>query len=388
MRRLIALAAACVALLLLAGCWNRRELETLGIILAAGYDWDAEQQEYVVTAQIAKPQAMAGEGAGKGPTSHVFTARGKTVFEASRNLSRISTRKMWWGHVQVLVIGEEAAKLGLSGLLDFIERDGETRPLYFVVVTRGLARNLMHLRASPESVPAMGLTSLVKAAGATSTAPSARILDVSRALEAPSAALIGVVGVSEGEASDIGGPTKEFQLSGSAVFTKDKLVGFLDPQETRGALWVRSRVKSAILTVPCPGFPGRHVGVEVIHTASQIVPELDAEGRVRIRVSIRMEGNLGDQDCSFQYADLDKIEVLDKLVGARIRSEVEAARTACAKLSADCFGATDQVVRKFPVYWERKQKEIQAEGVPWPMLVEIEARVRGTGAQLKPTRPE
>lgn len=386
MRRRTYVAVACLLVLLLSGCWNRRELETLGIILAAGYDWDEARQEYVVSAQMAKPQAMQGDAGGgaQGPTAHVFSARGKTVFDASRNLALVATRKAWWGHVQVLVIGEAAAKRGLDGLLDFVERDGETRPIYYVIVTKGWAGDLMHLRASPESVPALGLVSLVRTAGATSTSPSARVVDVSRSLEAPSATLIGVVTAAQGMASDLGGPTHEFQLNGSAVFHKAELVGFLDKRETRGALWVRSKVKGALLTVPCPTEPGRHIGVEVIHASANVRPEVDQAGKVRARVKIRVEANLGDQDCQFPYAEIDRIEQLDRIVGSRIREEVEAAQKACAALNVDCFGLTDRVRQRFPAYFER----VKAERRSWPMVLEIEARVRATGAQLKPIRPK
>ncbi|HWI60667.1 MAG TPA: Ger(x)C family spore germination protein [Symbiobacteriaceae bacterium] len=375
-------------LLVLSGCWNRRELETLGIILAAGYDWDPEREEYLVTAQMAKPQAIHGEQGGKGPTSHVFAARGRTVFEASRNLSLIATRKAWWGHVQVLVIGEEAARRGLAGLLDFIERDGETRPLYYVLVTHGRAADILHLRASPESVPALGLTSLVRAAGATSTAPSVRLLDISRAMEAPSAALIAVVQTSEGAASEMGGPTKEFELNGAAVSVRGNLKGFLDRKETRGALWVRNRVKSGIIAVPCPGVPGRHIGVEVIHAYSTVVPELGQGGRGRIRAKVRMEGNVGDQDCRFEYSQLEKNEQLERAVGDAIRAEIMAADAACRNMRADCLGVTDQIMRNFPAYWARKEKELNGAPIDWPVLPEIEVRVRATGAQLKPPKPK
>jgi spore germination protein KC len=386
MNRRAVLLATCLLAMLLSGCWNRRELETLGIILAVGYDWDEERQEYVVSAQMAKPQAKQSDvgGGGQGPGAHVFTARGKTVFDASRNLSLIATRRAWWGHVQVLVIGEAAAKRGLDGLLDFVERDGETRPIYFVTVTKGWAGDLMHLQASLESVPALGLVSLVRAAGATSTSPVIRILDVSQAIEAPSSAILGVVGVSEGAGSDLGKPTKEFRLDGSAVFDKANLVGYLDDRETRGAMWVRGRVRGALLAVPCPGSPGKHIGVEVIHASAKVTPEVDRKGKVQVRAQIRVEANLGDQDCNFPYVKLDRIEELDRVVGNRIREEVVAAQKACAALNADCFGLTDRVMQRFPAYYE----QVKVERRSWPMVLEIEVRVRATGAQLRSIRPK
>jgi hypothetical protein len=122
----------------------------------------------------------------------------------------------------------------------------------------------------------------------------------------------------------------------------------------------------------------------VIHASSEVKPELDQKGKVRVRVKLRVEANLGDQDCHYQYVNLDRIEQLDRVVGSRIREEVEAAETACLALNADCFGLTDRVMQRFPSYYER----VKAERRHWPMVLEIEVRVRATGAQLKPPKPK
>lgn len=45
------------------------------------------------------------------------------------------------------------------------------------------------------------------------------------------------------------------RAGGTAVFKKDKLVGWLDNAETRGLLWVLGKVQSGILVVPAPGGP-------------------------------------------------------------------------------------------------------------------------------------
>lgn len=379
------------AVLLLSGCWNRRELETLGIIIGAGYDWDSDSQEYVVTAQMARAEALrpeGGGGGGGGAPSHVFTGRGKTVFDASRNLSLVATRKLWWGHVQVVVVGEAAARRGLVGALNFMQRDGETRTIYWVMITRGRAADILHARASPEAIPAVGLQSLMRTAGATSYSPAVRLLDVIRNLESPSAFLIGVVGLAEARGSLGGRPVTEFRLDGSGVFVKDRLAGYLEPKESRGILWLRGKVKSALITVPCPGSPGEHVGIEVIHTGVRLEPHLDQGGRPWIDALIRMEGNIGDQDCTIKFDKQSRWDELESRVREAIRSEIRQGLQACKELNADCAGIGNRIQQELPAVWKRLESKWPEPLAEMPIQVQTDVVVRATGAEIRPVKPK
>lgn len=378
-----------VITLALSGCWNRRELETLGIIIGAGYDWDPETEEYVVTAQMARPAALRLEGGGGGgATSHIFAGRGKTVFDASRNLSLVATRKLWWGHVQVVVVGEEAARHGLLGALNFMQRDGETRTIYWLMVTPGKASEILRQKASPENIPALGLSSLMRTAGATSFSPSVRLLDVLRQMESPSAMLVAVVTLTEEHGAVDGRPAPEFRLNGSAVFHGDKMVGYLTPRETRGVLWLRSKVRSALLPVPCPGAPDRHVSVEVVNTASYTEPYLDQKGRPAVRVLVRMEGNVGDQDCRSRFDRLDEVEDLEQRVIDAIQAEIDQGLEACRALKADCFGFGTRFSQELPRAWKLLEKAWPEPAMEMRVTVTYDVTVRATGAELRPAKPK
>ncbi|RYD06499.1 hypothetical protein N752_04015 [Desulforamulus aquiferis] len=42
----------------------------------------------------------------------------------------------------------------------------------------------------------------------------------------------------------------EITLTGSAVFNKNKQVGWLDMKETRGLLWIMNKVQKGVVTIP------------------------------------------------------------------------------------------------------------------------------------------
>ena len=102
--QLLLIAALCGSLC--AGCWNRREPELLGVVLAVAFDYNQEKNLYEVIAQLANPIVLEKEpnsspGGGGGKAFWTASAQGKTPFEAIRNLTEISSRELFWAHCRV-----------------------------------------------------------------------------------------------------------------------------------------------------------------------------------------------------------------------------------------------------------------------------------------------
>ncbi|GJM82919.1 hypothetical protein HMSSN139_54150 [Paenibacillus sp. HMSSN-139] len=126
----------CIVAALLAGCWNRRELNELGIAVAAGVDKEGDR--YRLTVQVVDPgQVTAQKGASGGAPATLYTSEGDTILEAARRITQISPRKIYLSHLRVYLIGESLAKQGIGQVLDLLTRDHEIRTDFYLVVTRG-----------------------------------------------------------------------------------------------------------------------------------------------------------------------------------------------------------------------------------------------------------
>lgn len=143
---------------LLGGCWNRRELDTLAIVAGLGLDRDVETGKIQLTAQIIKPGEVktvkvggaggGGGGGGKASAVWVIKSTGDTVFDAVRNMVTQSSRKLYFAHNQIIVIGKKTAEQGVWPLLDFFVRDHEIRWTIWVLVADGKASDV--LEATPD----------------------------------------------------------------------------------------------------------------------------------------------------------------------------------------------------------------------------------------------
>lgn len=369
---------------LLTGCWSRHELNTLAIVAGIGIDLADEPGKVLLTAQIIKPSEVrtpqTGGGGEKRQPVWVVRSTGDTVFDAVRNFTTQSPRKLYFPHSEIIVIGKEAAERGVRPLLDFFIRDPEPRLSEWVLVADGRASDILEAKLELESIPARGLVSLVETRVATSEVTAVTLDEFLSRLAsrtaAPVATHIELIG-NEKE--------KTVRIVGTAVFKGDKLVGQLDKPETRGLLWVIGEVRSGIIVVESPEDGGK-VSLEIISAKSKITPEL-RDGKVYIKVEVHEEGNLGSQMSAKDLATPSMLADLEKRQESAIHGEIRAALAKARDLNVDIFGFGDAVHRKYPREWREIEPRWEAVFPTIDVEVSVKARIRQVGMITKPASP-
>ncbi len=126
MKRLDLLLIALLFLTLLAGCWDKKELNDLAI--AVGLAIDKSEGGYKLSTQIVNPSEVSPQANSSGITPvTVRSKQGKTMYEAIRRLSLTNSRRIYTSHLRLLVISEEVAKEGITEVLDYLSRDKDFR---------------------------------------------------------------------------------------------------------------------------------------------------------------------------------------------------------------------------------------------------------------------
>lgn len=375
----------CILLIMsLSGCWNRRELDTLGIVLGVGVDKPMKYGKVQITTQIIKPGEIKLHNKEDGSVAQAFwnvSATGDTVFDTLRNITNKSSRKLFFPHNQVLIFGKSIAEDGIQKYIDFFTRDPETRMNVWVLISEDKAKNILDVKSELEKVPANNIAKLIKGqADATSQTRAVKLRDLTVGLmsktTAPTAPFIKV---SRDDDKAVA------MISGTAVFKDNKLVGNMDKREGRGLLWVLGDVKSGIIEVESSG--NAKVSIEIIGASSKIVPEIN-NNKIKIKVNIYEEGNIGEQTGTENLSKLTEIASLEKKKDEVIKKEVMAAVKKAQELDADVFGFGDAVHKKYPRQWKSLEdnwdeifKNIQVE-------VDVKAKLRLMGRIIKPSVPE
>lgn len=369
------------------GCWNYRELDQMGIVSGVGFDLAPEPGKILLTIQVINPgeakggggvgTSSGGGGGGRTQPVAIIESTGVTVFEAVREAVTKFSRRLFWPHNQVLIIGKEAAEQGVRRFLDFEIRDAEPRPTAWVLVTDGKAGDLIKASAKIEKIPAMEIAEMVRAQSATSKAGSFMVHDfVLRLISKTAAPVATWIRLNE---------KNEVQLDGTAVFKGEKLAGFIGKKETRGLLWVLDKVRSGIVVVKSPDNKGE-VGLEIIRSSSKIKVEVTGDS-VRIKVTVFVQSNVGNQNGELDLSKSATLKSLARREETVIRDEIKAALNKAREFKADIFGFGDAVHRADPKAWERLEPHWDRIFTELKVDLVVKANINQVGLIIKPIKP-
>lgn len=390
-----AIAVTIVAVLLLMGvsaCWGKRELEDRSFVTLMGVD-RAETGGLLVTAVVAVPRAAGGKmggtggGGGGGTSSFTLSGEGKDILEAIDKLEITSSRDLTTTHMAFVILGEELAKSDVSPVVDLFSRNLEFRHNTQVAVCQGRAVDFLNDFSSPEEAePSQYITKLVETSYSTlgvcpivtmhdfmvgynviAVEPWAPYLQLTEPVPAERAQSdqagqqSGSGGAGGGAGGAEGSPPakpKVVGVLGTAIFRKvgsaQRMVGYLDIEETLGALILNGTLQDGYIDIANPGDQTEST-VHLHHESTQVkllLSDHSAEADFAIRLTASMdESQVGLEldEAQQQYREAVVRTTQDQLLALLSRTFLK-----LADLGSDVLGLGHEAEGKFKTYqdWE------------------------------------
>ena len=350
-----------------AGCWNRREPELLGVVLAVAFDYDPESGLYQVFAQLANPIAMGGgtsgsSGGGSGGKKAFWTAgaEGHTPFEAIRNLVEISSRDLFWAHCRVVLFSEDLARRGIKDIMDLFERERQFRLIVKPAVVDGDLRKLIEADFPLEETGARGLDRfIVTTRFEKSIFPEKNLNELISNLSQPGQEMIigrlEVLETGKKSSEESGGAAGEppARIGGSALFRGDRMVGWATNKQTQGWTYATGRAFRSNFVIESPVKEGSYVSIEALGHSAQMSLRGDEE-KWRIELKVKLHGRIqefggpGNLDTESELT-----RSLERRAAGAVRNRIEAMLSRSQELKADVFGFGNLIYRKNPRLWQK-----------------------------------
>jgi spore germination protein KC len=370
-----------ISLALLTGCWDRTELKELGIVLGVAIDKDPQTEEYILTSQMLRPSSLDVQSSSSAPPFEKVVTTGKTIYEAIRKANLEFDRKGFFAHNKVILIHEDVAKEGMLSVLDSFKRGKQVRGFVYICIAKGSqARKILESTSSGiESQPAIHIKNMIENTNYQFTAAKIDLLNFYK--QSLSSGIDPVVGVFEFEENNVS--NKHVKLSGGAVFSKDKLVGFLDEKETRGYLLGKGNVDSGALSVQSPIDEERFESVEIKKASAKITPKIKGDN-ISFAISVTADGIIVEQQptgsfnsTSAQLEHMKKIEgKMEQVMEDEINNAIEKAQK---QLKADIFGFGSTLNKKNPKTWNKVKKDWIEKYHDAPYTVSVNITLNSTG---------
>ncbi|TXK84790.1 Ger(x)C family spore germination protein [Paenibacillus sp. N3.4] len=370
---------------LLSGCWDRHELNDLAIAVGLGFDRNGDQ--FKVTTQIVNPNEVASKKAsGYSTPITTLTATATSTLEAVRKLTTSAPRKIFLSHMRIIVIGEDLARSGISDVMDGISRDHEMRSDFYLIVAKGTtAENVLKILTPIERIPANKMFKTLETSEK-SWAPTVSI-QLDRFLSNLSnptrqSVLTGIVingDVKKGKTKENLGRTNPHAVlaySGLALFKEDKLLDWMNDQESKGYNYIMGNVRSTIGHVTCP--QGGTIAMEVVRSNTKVKGKV-VSGKPQIDISIHIEENISEVQCKIDLLAPGAIHELELINEQNLRRIVLSSINKAKKNKADIFGFGDAIESASPKLWTQIKADWDTHFADLQIVIHPDVQIRRLG---------
>ena len=371
--------AILLALMFITGCWDRKEINDIGLVMATGIDL-ADNGKIKATIQIAVPSPTTQTAGSSVKTERFFliSAVGKNGTDLDQKLQQKMSRTLFFAHRSVILIGEDLARTGINDILDAFNRNPRHRLKTYMLVVKGKkAADLMEVNYPYELAPAEALKEMEQLTGE-GTIVTLRDYMIASATGGMSPT-VGVLEPAVFHKPGENGEEKLFRINGTAIFKSGKLIGYLNNTETHEFLWFQENKRSDKIAADLPEDKG-NVGYYITSASYKI--GVDARGASpKFDIRLKASGDLFENNSPLDVSDAKNLAVIKKAIEDKIKRDMQAfLRKIQIKYKADIVGFGQQLQRDQPKVWRGLEENWDQTFAAAEITVSVDVNINNTGA--------
>lgn len=362
------------ALLMMSGCWDRKEINDIAFITGAAGDL-TEDGEFIVSFQIALPGA-SNKGGGQQEKFFMISDSGKDATEILQKLQKKSSRMLFTAHRSVIFIGERLAKNGIKEILDIFSHDPKNRlRTYIMVVKGGEGREILQTHYPYEQIPIEAIKEMESMGS--ETAVTLRDFFISASSEGINP-VMGVIAKEVLQKESNTNKSNKLKLAGTAIFKDFKEVGILNDKQTEGLNWIRSKLRFCRVTAKLPDDKG-NVGVLLNHAKRKITSEVNGD-QVKLHIELQGMGSLIENNSALDIRKRENIMLVQESIEKTVKEFVMDAVTKIqTQYQTDSFGFGQVVRRNHPNAWKTLKPDWDSKFQEVEVAIDVKITVSDSG---------
>jgi spore germination protein KC len=377
MRKMSQLITYMMMLILLTGCWDRKEINDIAIIQLSAFDLMPDTGKYRGYVQIAIPKSI---GAGQLTTSGGTQQKtymplvdyGDNMEAMTVKLERKLSRDLLPSHRRIFMVGEPLARQNMAPLLDLISRNPKNRLRTYLVIARDTdAKSLVETEYPLEATKEEALREII--------VRKMVVPSMLRNFYASSAAT-GIEPIAAAFSKDKDG---KILLNSVALFNKTALVGYVDDMQAVALTSLLGKKPFGDVEVALP---------EQKNKLSVRLTTLTAKKRVTVSgeqphfiVEINATGRIMDNRSKLDPSDPATMEQLNASFQEQVtKIYQELFHTLQTTYKTDNAGLGQSVYRKYPKLWKKIEKDWETMFPEVDVQFKVAANIYQIGVQGAP----
>ncbi len=359
--------------LLLTGCWDFEEADQRGFVTTIGIDANPPAG-ILLSVQIPMPQKMLPPGIQGGSVSmaektfNTVSVTAKTVNDALLVLQTKTYRDLVVQQNKSIIIGAEAARIGVAPLLEFLTRNPKSPPQALIFITKGLsAKDLLSATPSQTILPGLMFVQTAQSIVKYDRTYFIPIWLFQQKIDHPTkdayAPLIGF-DPSEGQ----------YIEAGLAAFTGNRMTGELTPRETQLFGMITGLLKEGGLTV---SIPGGAVTLRNSYAKSKIKVVM-RRGLPDFTVQVTIQGKISElTGRGFNATSPEDFQRLERTMQNALQPELVAVIRRLQYYNSDIIDFGEQLRVQHQRVWERTDWKRTFPSVKFQVRVKV--KILGNG---------
>lgn len=368
-------------ILLMCGCWNYTELNNMSIVTGLSIDKDSDEYKIgLLIANSKKSESSTKEGEAQ---TIVYSGKGKTISEALKDIDLVSHKRIYLGHLAVIIVSEDIAKDGMEKMLDFLLRYPESIKRFYLAVSKDdkaidILKIVTPLQSFPSQTIYLNIKSSSHSQAITTAIPySTFINNLLMKGKNPILPTITIKGDpkkgSESQSLEKSTPSAELKLDTVAIFKNDKLVDFATDDESRGINLVQGNINEMIVSAKCDN-GSAIANLNDLKTSMKV-------NKNNVSISIKGGASLQEVTCNINLNEAKEMYELKKKIEDKLKTLINKGIDIAQKNKSDIFGFGNLAYKKDPKYYD-KIKDIWHEEI-FPKIkpkinINIDLKARGS----------
>lgn len=321
-------------ILLIGGCAEQKLLEKIGLITLVGYDLD-EDGKVVTTAVI---RQVDPEFQSMVTTS---SAINESSLGAMTEINRKTTKKLVQGQMRITLFGETLATEGIRPFLNTLSKNSTTSSGILLAMTEGNSYELLEYPYENINDVGQEIYKLIE-----------QNVDAELVV---STTLHEVVQDYYSVGRDIVLPIIErkdevIEVSGLALFNKDKIVGQLPAKDSFYLLLIRGKFKSGKFETSIPG----DIFSSNVFNSSESVPvvldTITSTNKLKLsdhtipeyELQINLKGRILELDAEVDFDNPKDVVKLEKAINESLKKDLQSLFEYGQEINSDIFGLGEQ----------------------------------------------
>lgn len=363
---------------ILSGCWDSIEIQNLAIITAAAIDSE-ENHKVKVSVQIFIPRTITSGEYGEDPSlgsTFVREGIGKNLAEAISVLQTNIPRKLFWGQCKIFIFGQDLAKTGIRKELDFLIRHPAPRINSNLYVSEGKASNLLKLIPPLERYSGEVLSKFSQhqevGVGTTLSDISKDLTEASQSFSLPYIKRLKSDEYARKSYETI--PT----IVGTAIFKKDKMIGNIDLEETRGLLWLSRKIQKSTVSIK-PEENENEVIMMPTSGSVRFKPQI-INNQWIMNIQIQVAASIIQNETFLSLLQEDVITKLEKGLENKLRDRISKTLEKIQKeYKADVVGFGRRFHQKYPEQWKKVKDHWDEKFPEVDVKLSVNATIKRSG---------